>query len=68
MSGKLIIYQNEEQKFIMTSEQEDEFVCRMWEGIFPDSDEWERLEISGPIEIERPTIAEIHDVFEVYDI
>jgi len=62
----LIVYQNSEHTFVVSLEDEAEFVARYFGEDGIDDDGWERFEVSGPVEIDshRP---EIYDVYETYD-
>ena len=65
---QLIVYQNEDQTIVLHVNDEPEFIARYFgaEGI--DWEEWERIEVTGPLEVGRPAAPEIYDVYENYDI
>lgn len=75
---KLIVYSNGYSTFVMSAEDEEEFIGRMWGGEPPsddgdyggDGDEqlrYRRTEVIGPVEVETGA-AEVSEVYDAYNI
>jgi hypothetical protein len=64
----IIVYTSAEQMFVMTEEDEPEFIARYFDGTVPEDEEWVRSEVDGPVEISRPEMPDFHDVYESYEI
>jgi hypothetical protein len=63
----LVVYQSADHTFVMHIDDEPEFVARYFGEDGIDDDEWDRIEVNGPVEVDtsRPTIV---DVLETYDM
>jgi hypothetical protein len=68
MMQTMIVYQSEDSTIVMHIDDEAEFVARFFDEDGPDWEIWERTEINGPLEIERPARPDILGVYDNYEI
>lgn len=65
---QLIIYQSESHTFVLHPNDEAEFVARFFGEEEIDWEEWQRIEVDGPVEVSQPATLQVDGVYETYEI